>query len=470
MRDAVEPISTDGDTFAVNSNVNGVYTSGVTYDSINLDRLLRAAPPLPAWVISGLLGRDGIFREGFVINGSDATNDTLLNAGPRYPTQSDEVAQLNEAKAPGTVWISPADTQELLRRIERSSNLSIPLLPLAELFTEAPPSGPKRALWESEAGLFLRWGLMGPGHDERAMSQAFLTLVRRARREPMTEKLFIDCFGFGYWVMENKLEAFLKRALATPIGVGRLHMPVSFSTPRMRNATADETGRILGDWIRMQGETLQSHDPPASRAFLDSAGQLLWRAYRDDNALPSQSPPDAVSASLIQDPRFLAVYGLFEHDAGNDAKAREFLEAAVKADVVRPRAYQVLAELRYAEAVAKPQGTRGMLSAPQAASIVEPLKKALRFPASLPCYELMVATWGRCEAKASREDAEMLAAGAALFPRSILLAYKAALVCARSGNRPQAEQLTQQGLMFATGAAERSRLEQLQMRRPRRRE
>ncbi len=462
VHDAVEPISSDGETFAVNSNVYGVETTGVTYDSINLDRLLRATPPLPAWVIAGLLGREGLFREGFLITAPSwqelGTADAIA-----LSHDNDSGGLLSEAHGPGTLWISLAETQRLLQQLKQDKTTRIPLLPLADFFAETPPSGPGRPLWDSEAGLLLRWGLMGPGHQDRVLSQAFLSLVRRARREPVTEKLFADCFGFGYGAMEDKLEPFLRSALATPTEIHGLKMPYRFATPKLRKATADETGRILGDWIRMQAETLRPHDPPASRAFLAAAEAVLLRAYREDNALPNTSPADAISADLIRDPKLLAVYGLYEHDIGQDGKARELLEAAVKAGVLRPRAYQVLAELRFAEAVTRPLGANRRISAPQAAAVLEPLKKVQRYPASLANCELMVDTWGRCEAPAGADDLAALAAGAARFPRAVLLAYKTAVVCARAGHRDQAEQLVRQGLIFATEEADRSRLEQLRL-------
>ncbi len=70
----------------------------------------------------------------------------------------------------------------------------------------------------------------------------------------------------------------------------------------------------------MQGETLRLHGSRSAQGFFDAAGQMLWRAYRDDNSLPDQSPPpDMLSAGQIRDPNLLAVYGLKEHDAGRDA-------------------------------------------------------------------------------------------------------------------------------------------------------
>jgi hypothetical protein len=469
VHSAVEPISTDGDTFAVNSNVFGVNTSGVTYDSINLDRLLRSTPPLPGWVISGLLGRDGLFRGGFLIlaqrgggGGGSDRNDLDSSIPDSESDYQSHPVPLSEASGPGTLWVSSAETQQLLQQLKRDKATPIPLLPLAEFFAETPPPAKDRALWESEAGLFLRWGLMGPGHEDPAMSQAFLALVSEARQEPVTEKLFTDCFGFGYGVMEDKLEAFLKTALASPTRVRGLKMPRSFSVPKLRVATADETGRMLGDWIRMQGETLRLRRSPSAPGFFDAAGEMLWRAYRDDNSLPDQSPPpEALSADQVRDPNLLAVYGLYERDAGRDAMAGEFLEAAVKANVVRPRAYQVLAELRLAAANAKPLGANGRISVQQAAAVLEPLQAALRFPASLELYDLMVDTWGRCDAKADSVSIKTLVTGAALFPRSTSLTFKAALLCARNGYRAQADELVRQGLVFAIDAGDQTRFQRL---------
>ena len=464
VHDAVEPISTDGDTFSVNSNVFRVHAAGVTCDSLNLDSLLRSTPPLPTWVISGLIGRDGLFRGGFVISIADGGGIGSTGLDPLIPplvTANVQRRPLNEAAGPGTIWVSAAETQRLLQLLKRDRNTRIPLLPLGELFAEALPPAEKRALWESESGLFLRWGLMGPGHDDSALSQAFLTLVRRARREPVTEKMFTECFGFGYGVMADKLATFLPKALATPTQIRRLQMPYSFPMPKLRAATPDETGRMLGDWIRMQGETLRLHNSATADNFFDAAGQMLWRAYRDDNALPDQANTGSISASQIRDPMLLAIYGLYEFDAGRDDKAREFLTAAVQADVVRPRAYQVLAGLRFAEANARPQGSNGRISRGQAATILEPLSKALRFPASLELYNLMVDTWGRCDAKPATGDLETLRAGTALFPRSLALTFKTALVFARHGYRAQAAELARQGLAFATKPSDRDRLEKL---------
>jgi hypothetical protein len=461
---STDPVTSfDSDAFAINSNLYGVDTDKPAYGSMSLERVYRAAPPLPKWLISGLLGpRTGIFRESFALFvGSDQGG----TAGFSTPW-------IRGAEGPGTLWVSLDETQRLLKKLRKDKKAKIAVPSLGALFAESTPPDGSRALWESEAGLFVRWGLMGPGHKDPATSAAFLELVRRARREPVTERVFTECFGFGYAAMEEKLGAFLRTVLAQPTSVD-LDMPQDFPEPNLQSATADQIGRILGDWLRMQGNSLRSQDPDLSAEFLDSAGRMLLRAYRDDNGLPpdvdpgreggrsaSSSPnsgygsavvmkPFVVAASHIHDPLLLAVYGLYEHDMGNDGKAREFLEAAVRAEAVRPRAYYLLAELRYRDAIAIPLGSQGRFSAQQAASILEPLQNSLRYPPESDVYRLIVETWIHCDARPSDRDIEGIVEGAALFPRNTGLTYRSAAVCAQEGYSAQAAGLIDRGLVLA---------------------
>ena len=232
----------DQDTYAINSDVYGVDTrTGACV--IGLVRVFHCAPSLPGWLIHGLLGKNcGVFRESFM---------PVLRDQPGALVQS--------AEGPGTLWVSLDETQRLLKLFKKDKRTKIAIPPLGGLFAEAAPSGEYPALWESEAGLFVRWGLIGPGHDDTSMSRAFLELVRRARSEPVTERVFTECFGFGYAAMEVRLDSFLKVALAQPTSVS-LEMPYSFPETEMKPATADQIGRILGDWLRMQGNNLRSKD------------------------------------------------------------------------------------------------------------------------------------------------------------------------------------------------------------------
>jgi hypothetical protein len=471
----------DGDTYAVNSNLHGVDTGRFAYGTISLERIFRCAPPLPRWLIAGLIGQtSGLFRESFAF--STRVYPPLMAPPFAAPT-------ISRAEGPGTLWVTLDETERLLAMIKKDKKAKLAIPPLTALFIEPPPEADRLALWESEAGLFVRWGLMGPGRNDPALSRAFLEFVRRARNEPVTERMFSDCFGFGYAAMQERLAAYLKQVLARPTSVD-LDMPVNLDNPRLTPATSDQIGRILGDWMRMQSEVLRDENAELSRVFLDSAGKMLGRAYRDDNGLPpdvdpagaggsvsapvatagAASPvvmtPFVVSATRLHDPALLAVYGLYEHDIGNVGKAREFLEAAAKAGAVRPKAYLVLAKLRFSEAVAAPQGAEGRISARQAASILEALASALRGSETPETCRLFVETWIQSEARPTEGDIDSIVAGASLFPRETGLAYRTAYLCASTGYPAKASALIQRGLAFAAQAESRRYLEDLRARLP----
>jgi hypothetical protein len=266
-----------------------------------------------------------------------------------------------------------------------------------------------------------------------------------------------------------------------------LDVPVSFSEADLKEATADQIGRILGDWLRMVGDSVRIKDPARGDEFHRAAGRMLVRAYREDNGLPpdvNPAPmgartaepaqpaalgqavamkPFVVAAGRIHDPGLLAVYGLYEHDIGDDIKAREFLEAAAVAGAIRPRACLVLATLRYAEAIAKPAGSKGKLSAQQATAVLGPLRTALRHSAVSDIYALMVKTWDHCEAKPSDRDLQTIIEGVSLFPRFTALSYRSAVVCAQRGDVARAIELVDRALVFAMSESDRDHLKRLRV-------
>jgi hypothetical protein len=464
--------SFDSDTLALNTNVNGNDTTGLNYGSMSLERLARCEPTLPRWLLTGILAENyGIFREGF---------DLLLSLDP------DEPNRIVRAAGPGLLWVSTQETQRMLEMLKKNRHdPKVEIAPLGMLFAEAPPRDESLALFESEAALFARWGLIGPGRSDPALSRAFQEFVRRARSEPVTEKVFIECFGFGYDAMKARLDAFLQDVLAKPTSVAWDMPPGTLEPMQLREATSDQIGRILGDWLRMKGDFLRETNPELSRELLYSAGEMLERAYRLDNGLPpdvdathgaeqSADPartggsgpvttmkPFVVSAERIHDARLLAVYGMYEHDAGDDEKARELLEAAVKADVMRPRAYAVLAQMRFAEAIANPRGAEGKISAQQAAAILDLLTIPLGHGPTPDLFDLIVATWTNCEAKPAEHDIDEMIQGVSTNPRNTDLAYNAAVLCAQSGYPSQAAKLIDMGLVFTTHEINRDYFEQL---------
>ncbi len=453
----------DDDTFAFNSNIFGVDMKGVTYGSISMERLARCAPPLPKWLVAGLIGKaSGIFREGvvpFIAKG-------IFDSG-----------WIHTAMGPGSIWVSIAET----KRIADGAPATIP--PLATLFSEERPTADALALWESEAALFVRWGLIGPGSEDPATAHALQNLVRRARKEPVTEPVFTECFGWGYAAMEAKLGAYLKAVLNKPITID-LDMPAGFPKPNLAPATPDQVGRILGDWLRMEGDSLRKSDPEMCKISLYFAGRTLVRAYREDNGLAHKADPMVeaesaatpshaeaaalaaldLSARKIRDTRMRAVLGLYAFDAGSNEKALEFLGSAAESHVVRPRAYVVLAQILLVKASAQPEGSRGRISAAQLAAVLAPLRATLRTEPSADAYHLLAGAWGRSEAQASDQDVAQIVNGAALFPRDVEMAYNAAHLCAIKGYPAQAENLIDHALTFAVDDSVKQRLEMLRAR------
>jgi len=449
----------DGDTLAFSTNVFGIDVENMTYGSVSMERLGRCAPPLPKWLIAGLLGQvSGVFREGFVPYVSKGL------FGPGW---------IHKATGPGTIWVSLEET----KRMSEQPTMSVP--PLADLFSEVPPKGEAIPAWESEAALLVQWALLGPGNDNVDQAHAFREFVRRARSEPVTEKMFRECFGYGYDKMESDLAIYLKTILGKPMTID-LDMPSGFPKPILVPATPDQVGRILGDWLRMEGVSLRERDPDMSRETLYFAGRTLLRAYKEDNGLtkhtdpassdqPTPTPmvPDSPATALdlpadkIRDPRLLAVLGLYAHDVGSNKKAREFLAEAANDKVARPRAYFVLSELRLKQALARSEGTEGKISESQAQAALIPLRQALQAGATTENYRLLVDIWANSDARPGEKDIAELASGVDEFPRDSELTYNSALICARAGYPQVAATIVDKGILFSASDENRQHFQVL---------
>jgi hypothetical protein len=297
-------------------------------------RLSRCEPPLPLWYQYGWIGPCGLFR---AVEGSDGV------------------------RIASAVWVSAAETRIRLGGATREHPPNLPAV--EKLFRSGPVPGTNPVTgwpppeWMAEAALFLRWGLFGRENDEAPHSGAFARFLERSRTEPVTEFTFRECFGFGYAEMQARLERYFVIESQEPLAVGHRRdepWPPSYESPPVRKATADQIGRILGDWLRMEGNRLRNLDPGESAACFAAAGRVLERAYREDNGLPPDEDPVGssesaplptqnagagsvvllqplvVNASRIHDSLLLAVYGMYEHDTGNNAQAAALLRAAAK--------------------------------------------------------------------------------------------------------------------------------------------
>jgi tetratricopeptide (TPR) repeat protein len=410
----------DGDTYINCGNYWSVQTDSANF-SVDPDsdiRLQHRVPRLPGWFEKGMEGQFGLYPDRIIQ--SSAFSDAVVLTSATWVSTQETLAVLNEAKE------RKKDGKEFHPR---------EFLPLADLFTGAIPPG-KQELWNSEASLFVRWGLFaGPSR------QAFLDYADRVSREPATEALFREHFGFGYDRAQALLEAYLPVAAAGPISVPLA--AASRQEPRIREATSVEVARIIGDWGRLEGRNLGMANLDYQRECLDQAEKLFERVHLRRSS----------------DPLFLAAYGLYEIQAGDSVKAREALESATATGVLRPRAYVELASLRLDEALPSVQHGIGDLDAAEYASIVGLLTTArVQMPSLLATYDVLARALEHAPARPSLEELRPLDEALGLFPRNAALAYKVANLCREEGYAEKASAIIGRATRFSDSDSDRALL------------
>lgn len=376
--------------------------------------LQRRTPMLPPWVIEGVLA---IYL------------------------------QANLAADPITVrsfeWLSVAESRALERDPERPRTL----LAMADLFASGAWQGPaeddrRPKIWRAQAALFVRWAL-DPRHP--GMREAFWKFAARAAEETVTEPVFEQCFGFGFSEMRDRLSDYLPRAVRDSLRIPRGKLP-PIPKPEVTPATPEQIARLRGEWERMEVPYVKARHAAFADRYADQARRTLRRVVAQGDA----------------DPRVVAALGLCELDAGDEKEARGFLEAAVAANVWRPRAFYELALLRYNQL----EGVQTMdrrYSAGEIAPVVSLLRTAITRAPPLPeAYLLLAGTWLRCREAPPEEDFVTLARGAKLFGRLPVISYRVALLQLAHGRAAEATQVIAQGLERATDSEVRAALTELQ--------
>jgi hypothetical protein len=320
------------------------------------------------------------------------------------------------------------------------------LLPASELFaTDAMRVGESRHPRRAEARastqeLFVRWALVS-GDTTRA---ALWKLASRAAEGPVTEEMFESIFGLGYSELRDQLSDYLPKA------VGEMKRIKPGSLPplpdiEVERATPNEIARVRGEWERLAIGHVQRRMPEVREPYIAQARRTLRRAF------------DAGD----RDPRLLASMGLTEIDADNDAGASQFLEPAVAAGVVRPRAYHELARLRFAELSRGVPETK-RFSYTELAPVFDPLRRALtQSPPLAEVFILLAEAWARCEYAPNTEEFAELEMGARLFSQRPTVAYPVALALARHGKRAAAVAVLDAGADAATDAPTRASITRL---------
>ena len=297
------------------------------------------------------------------------------------------------------------------------------LLPAHELFaTDARRAlenqhPRRRQTRASEQELFCRWAIVAGG----ALRTALWKFAARAAEGPVNEEIFEACFGFDFAELRDRLSDYLPKAVHETVWIDPGKQP-PLPAFEVERATANQIARVRGEWERLAIGHVQRRLPEVREPYIGQARRTLRRAF------------DAGD----RDPRLLATMGLCEIDAGNEAGAREFLEPAVAAGVVRPRAYYELARLRFADLQqGRPEKQR--FSFTELAPVFHPLQRAITQAPPLPeVFVLLAEAWVRCEIPPHAGELAELATGGRLFGRRPAVAYPLALALARHGKKAEA--------------------------------
>jgi len=305
-----------------------------------------------------------------------------------------------------TVWGSEFETRRIKRERSKGDPMKITLLPMPEFLagraiTEEPRDAVRIQLWFAQAELFIRWALE---EHEDARHAAFWKFLDRSCTESVTEAMFRECFGAGFYEISDKLMLFVPTAISRTT-TWRFAGTMQAPPLELRNATGGEIARIKGESERLEAGYVRVRSPERG-AYLNLGRRTLRHAYDLGD----------------RDPRLLASLGLLECDAGNEAGAREFLELAVQGGVIRPRAYVELARLYFNAARARPAGAEGNFSADQAAAILAPLAAGRRQAPPLPeTYELIADVWTHCATPPPPDEIVTLEEGMKFFPEQAKL-------------------------------------------------
>ena len=370
-------------------------------------------PRLPEWFTTGILA---LFQE------AKFTGDTIAFGRAQ--------------------WAPRAEAESIAARPDSSP----PLLPMHEILERPCPPAEGATLaaaqkWRAQAALFVRW--MIESEPRRA---PLWSLATRAAEGPLDEALCRQITGLDYLALSAQLSEYVRPAMlrdGLKIKAPKLEPSPSLA---LRDATALESARIRGDWERLEVNWVRARQPRFLDQYVAQARRTLTQAHdRGERA-----------------PALLAVLGLLHCDLGDDAAALPFLEAAVAARVVRPRAYLELARIRYLAALKNPQGGNRLLSSAQVNVVLEPFKTGFdQAPPLLESCRLIAEAWSHSTATLGPAQLALCDRALGFFPRDPALLYNVAAIKIFHGQTAEATTLLRRGLALSDTPATKARFEKM---------
>lgn len=433
-------ISLSGSDGEVSALVLDMETSSLAL--LSSDSLDAPAPPAPEGdeVEAGVLGGlpdfavspyEQLYREYLRL--------VLSRAQPRAPAWFEEgLAQIfmrmefsstsitvGRVEDPNTRSIRPGmvEDRDFNAALQRRA-----LLPMEELFAAAPEDPvtrrPLGGVWAKQSYAFVHLCLYS---GDAALQKGLLMFVRRLAAEPPSEPLFRSCFGRSYAEMRQEIRAHVDftRVKAVQFRLRKGERQEEPPAPVFREATPAEIGRIKGDALRLCGR------PDAARTELLAA---YLRGGRD--------------------PALLAALGLEQVATGRRERGRHLLEAAARAEVVRPRAYLQLARLRLDDALAARANPGAPLAETELAAILQPLGTARRQPpAQFEWYAILTDAWRHAAAAPAPAQLAVLDEGVRLFPDQAAWLLEVARLKRRAGQIADAAAIADYGARTARDPA-----------------
>ncbi len=302
------------------------------------------------------------------------------------------------------------------------------IMPFGEMLASDGPRARTR-YWKAQSYAFVHMCLYGMN---KKYQRPFVQFVSRVSTEPLTEKLFTECFKKTYKQMALELRGHIEftvyNAMRFETKKGSPGLPEPPAVV-LREAADADVGRIKGEVLRLGGHGEAAHNT------------LIAPYVRGE-----------------REPRLLAALGLDELQGGRTDRARKFLEAATQAKVMRARAHLEVARLRLEQARAKPGAPNGQLDATQVSAVLAPLFVAMKQPPPLAeVYSLVAETWAQSVVPPQAEHLGVVIEGIKRFPRDTALLLQATLLAVKRGFPAEARALADRGVKIARNAGERDR-------------
>lgn len=311
------------------------------------------------------------------------------------------------------------------------------LIPFGKFFSVTRDSqeykGAGVGKWAQQCQAFVHYCIYRKGSKLQA---AFGKFLEAATKGPVDEAQFRECFKMSYSSMEMEVRNYITYTESDYqlYTFKENTMPPSLE---IRNAKDFEVGRLKGEALRLSGK------PETGRT------ELLGPYSRKRT-----------------DPDLLAALGLDEINQGTVAKAKTLLETAVKAKVVRPRAYVVLGRL-YMRSWLEGENAGKKFTIEQIRTI-EDLAIAARtqYPPMVSVYALLADALMGADGPPSTRQLGLLVEGCKYYPTNLDLVYKTAGLLIVSGDSDSATPLIKYGMQSSKSQQDKERFATLARQLP----